>query len=372
MTMFSLVVKNLLTRRARSILTASAVAIGVMTVVALGVLTFSLRETAISILRTGKADFTVAQEGVSDLLYSALDVGDLQRISAHPEVESAIGVLVATVDLDDEHPLFLELGLEPEGLEEFGVRVVDGRRYAADAENEVMLGYRIAADLDKGVGDSIDIDDSAFEVVGLFATGQVFGDSAAMMPLRPLQARERKPGALTLAFVRVDPSADIESLRTAIEDESPQLATVRTESDFGRVDRNLALLNAANFGGSILALLIGAVGVMNTTLLSFFERTREFGVLRAIGWSRRRLLVLVVGEALIVSLFGAGAGVGLGFAAVAFLERLPDLLGVFRPEFTSAVFGRALGFAFGMTFLGALYPALRAVRLLPIEAVRHE
>lgn len=98
-----------------------------------------------------------------------------------------------------------------------------------------------------------------------------------MMPLRPLQARERKPGALTLAFVRVDPSADIESLRAAIEDESPQLATVRTESDFGRVDRNLALLNAANFGGSILALLIGAVGVMNTSLLSFFERTREFG-----------------------------------------------------------------------------------------------
>ncbi len=55
-------------------------------------------------------------------------------------------------------------------------------------------------------------------------------------------------------------------------------------------------------------------------------------MLRAIGWSRRRLLVLVVGEALIVSLLGAGAGVGLGFAAVAFLERLPDLLGVFRPE----------------------------------------
>ncbi len=65
--MLSLVVKNLLTRRARSILTASAVAIGVMTVVDSSVLTFSLRETAISILRTGKADFTVAQEGVSDL-----------------------------------------------------------------------------------------------------------------------------------------------------------------------------------------------------------------------------------------------------------------------------------------------------------------
>ena len=91
--------------------------------------------------------------------------------------------------------------------------------------------------------------------------------------------------------------------------------------------------------------MIGAIGVMNTTLLSFLERTREFGVLRSIGWSRKRLLALVLGEAFVLSLAGAALGVTLGFGAVAGLSRLPDLRGIFEPTYSTGVFGRALVFA---------------------------
>jgi putative ABC transport system permease protein len=161
-------------------------------------------------------------------------------------------------------------------------------------------------------------------------------------------------------------------LRHAIETDNPQLATVKTQSDFGRVDRNLQLINAANLGGSILAIVIGAIGVMNTTLLSFLERTREFGVLRSIGWSRKRVLVLVLGEAFALSLVGAALGVALGFGAVAGLARLPDLKGIFQPLYSTGIFGRALVFASAMALFGALYPAARAARLVPLEALRHE
>jgi putative ABC transport system permease protein len=132
------------------------------------------------------------------------------------------------------------------------------------------------------------------------------------------------------------------------------------------------LINAANIGGSILALFIGATGVMNTTLLSFFERLREFGVLRAVGWSRRRLVALVFGEALLVALVGAGIGIGVGIAAVSGLTHVGDLVGVFRPDYPSGIFVRALAFALGMAVLGALYPAVRATRLTPLSALRHE
>jgi putative ABC transport system permease protein len=111
---------------------------------------------------------------------------------------------------------------------------------------------------------------------------------------------------------------------------------------------------------------------MNTSLLSFYERIREFGLLRAAGWNRRRLFGLVIGEALFVSLVGAGAGIGIGFGAVALLARLPDLRGVFHPVYHTAIFGRALGFAFGMAVLGALYPAIQAARLSPLVALQHE
>ena len=74
-------------------------------------------------------------------------------------------------------------------------------------------------------------------------------------------------------------------------------------------------------------------------LLTFTERTREFGILRAIGWSRRRIMAMVVGETLLVILVGAAAGVAPSFFGVRALQRLPSLQGVIEPDYTAAAFG---------------------------------
>ncbi|MFN8037266.1 MAG: ABC transporter permease [Acidimicrobiia bacterium] len=368
----ALIVHNVRTRTFRAAITAAAVAIGITAVVTLGVLTYSLRETAVSILRTGKADFSVAQKGVSDVLYSAIDEADVARIRAMPGVESAIGALVATARIDADHPFFIEIGLPREQLSEFGVKVVAGRAFDPTAADEMMLGYRAARDFGVHVGDTFKIEERRFKVVGLYSTGVVFGDLGGMFSLPTLQEWHRKPGVVTLAFVRAKPGTKVPALRKRIEADHPQLATVRSETEYGRVDRNLILISAANVGGSLLALFIGATGVMNTSLLSFYERIREFGVLRAIGWSRRRVLALVLGEAFLVAFVGAVVGIGIGFLAVRALTRVPDLVGVFKPAYNSWIFTRALLFASGMALLGALYPAYKAARLVPLEALRRE
>lgn len=367
-----LILLNVVTRKVRSGLTGLAVAIAIMTVVALGVLTYSLRQTAISVLETGSADFTVAQKGVSDVLYSAMDTGEVTKISQTPGVQSVVGVLVAAINLDSDHPFFLELGISPDQLAPFGVQVVAGRPYTADAADEVMLGYSAASDLNKSVGDTINIDGNNFRIVGIYRVGNVFGDSASMLPLTALQTNERKPGNVTLAFVKVKPGANIDAVRAQIEREQPVLATVRTQSEFGRIDRNLSLISAANVAITILALVIGAIGVMNTTIMSVFERTREFGVLRAIGWTRARVITLVMSEALLISLAGAVVGVAMGYVAIRLLQRVPEVLGVFQPVYTADVFGRALGIAVGVAIIGAVYPAVRAALLQPLDALRHE
>jgi putative ABC transport system permease protein len=372
MSFAALIARNVFTRKLRSSLTGFAVAIGIMTVVALGVLTHSLRQTAISVLRTGEADFTVAQKGVSDVLYSALDDSQVQSLKSYPGAESVVGVLIAAVKLDANHPFFLELGIPPDQLGDFGVQVVAGTTYGADATGQVMLGYRAAGDLHKTVGDMITIDSVDFRVVGIYSVGNVFGDSASMLPLTTLQGLERKPGSVTLAFVKVKPGTDIAALRASIEKDNPALATVRTESEFGRVDRNLSLISAANTATTILALVIGAIGVMNTTMMSVFERTREFGVLRAVGWTRARVLGLVMGEAVLISLAGAAAGLAMGYVAIELIQRVPEVVGVLQPDYPTGIFGRALGIAIGMAFIGAFYPAVRAALLKPMDALRHE
>lgn len=372
MTFLGLLFHNVARRRLRAVVTALAVALGVMAVLALGVLTYSLKQTAVAVLKTGNADFTVSQRGVSDILDSSLDRQDIAAVRATPGVESAIGTFVATGRLDAEHPFFIEVGIRAADEAPYGVNLLAGRSFTDNANDEMMLGWRAAKQYGVKVGDKFQVEERSFRVVGIFGTKIAVGDTVGMFPLTDLQAWHRLPGVYTLAFAVVKPHTSISTVRHAIEQRNPQLATARSASDYGKVDRNLVLITAANIGGSILALFIGATGVMNTSLLSFFERIREFGLLRAVGWSRPRLFRLVLGEALLLSLFGAGIGIGVGIGAVQLLTHVSQLRGVFHPVYDAMIFGRALGFAFGMALLGALYPAIRAASLAPLSALQHE
>ncbi len=369
---FGLIASNLWSQRARSTFTTIALLLAVSSVVTLGILTASLKSSAIAFLQTGKADFTVAQKDASDLLASTLDHQDLAAVSSAPGVASAVGVFIQIEQLDAAHPLFLLVGIPPEDLAPFGVHVVAGEPYQPTAPSSLMLGYRAARDFGRQVGDSFVISHTTYRITGIYEIGNTFGDEAAMLPLPTLQAYERQPDTITAIFVRVRPGTNINALRRRIERDHPQLATVRTKAEFGRVDRNLTLIEAGDTGASYLALAFGAVVVMNTALLSFFERTREFGVLRAIGWSQARLFTLVMGEIAVLALLGAALGAGVGVAGVSLLSHTSTLLGVFQPSYSAGVFWHALEVAAGMALLGALYPALRAVRLSPLAAMRHE
>ena len=363
---------NVWSKKVRSMLTAAAVAVGVLVGVTLGIVTDSIRTTAAGVLQVGAADFTISQKGLNDILESALTEQQLAKVQQTPGVRSATGVLLSTDKLDEEHPLVVEVGIRPEDLAPFGVRIADGRPFSATAEDEIMIGIRLAQDLGIGPGDTIHIADADRKVVGIFNTGNTFGDSTIMFPLVPFQAYERQPGGLSLFFVKVDKGTKVAPLERRIEEENPVLIGIQNLLEFGRADRSYQLISGADRAATIVAVVVGAIVVANAMLLSLVERYREFGVLRAIGWSRKRLVALIFGEAAIIAFIGACLGVGLGFLAVWILADLPDLQGVLKPTFEAWVFGRALVTATAVTALGALYPALRAARLSPQEAMRRE
>jgi len=372
MSFLRLVVENLRARRLRTALTAVAVGIGVMAVVALGILTTSLKTTATEVLRIGNADFTISQKHTDDIVNSSISVADIERIGRVPGVERAIGALIELNHYDSNNPVVVQVGLDPEAQAPFGVKLLEGQSYRAGSKTEVMLGYELAHNLGKHLGDTIRFDSTSYRVVGLYATNVSFGNSTVMMPLSTLQGLNRVAGQVTLGFVKVRQGASIVRVRAAIDRDFPQLTTIQSAQDYGRADRNLTLISAANTGGSILAALIAITGVLNTSLMSFFERIRDFGILRAIGWSRTRVLSLVLGETLVVSLGGAGLGLLGGWAAVNVLQHLSQLRGVFQPSYDAWVFGRSLIFAVFVAFVGALYPAMRAALLSPMEALRRE
>ncbi len=372
MSFAGLILHNVWVKRVRSTLTALAVAVAVVTVLTLGIVTDSIRTTAAGILQVGAADFTVSQQGVNDILESALTEDQLARIKTVPGVGTAVGVLLNTDKLDAEHPLVVEIGIKPEDLRPFGVRIAAGRAFGPLAPDEVMVGIRLAQDLDLQPGGVLDVAGGQKQVVGIFNTGNVFGDSAVMLPLTPFQAFERQPGGLTLMFVKVTPGTSVMTVRQRVEDSSPLLVGISNLLEFGRADRSYQLINGADRAATIVAVGVGAIIVMNAMLLSLVERYREFGVLRAVGWSRKRLVALVFGETFIIALGGAVIGVGMAFVVVRVLAQLPALAGVLMPTYEAWIFGRALATAVAVTAMGALYPSLRAARLSPQEAMRRE
>jgi putative ABC transport system permease protein len=368
----ALVLHNVTVRKVRLALTALAVAIGVLAVVSLGVVTHSLETSDLALLKTGQADFTVAQKGVTDLLSSSIDASTLARVRAEPGVAGVTGVLIGTERLNAANPQFLEIGIDPADLAAFGVTVVAGHPFAASATNQVMLGWRAAENLGLHVGDKIRIAGQACRVNGIYSTGQALGDTGAMLPLAWFQAYQRQPSQYTLLFVVITPGAQVTAVQARIDRDFPQLATIRTLEQFGRADRSLSLILATDKGATVLAVIIGAIVVMSAMTMSFIERTREFGVLAAIGWTRRRVAAMIMSEAILIGLIGTAAGLALSLLAVWGVQQLPSLIGILHPVYTSDIFGRALYTAAAMVFLGGLVPAIRAAASRPLEALRHE
>jgi len=371
MSLVTLVFKNLLRQRVRTLLTVLGIAVGVATVVALGAITEGLKGSSGEFVHAGGADFMVAEEGASDLSFSAVSENDWHAIAARPDVARATGVLLEVADVGS-NPFFLLFGYEAEALPDEPFELVAGRLPTSGAPREALLGSNGAEELSADVGATVVLDRTPFEVVGIYRTGERWRDSGAIVPLETAQRISSKTDVVTAVHVMVESGADPHEVAMAIEQEHPRLAALEESADYGEVDQGFKIMDAANLAISLLAVGIGAIGVMNTMIMSVFERTREIGILRAVGWRGSRILRMIFLESLALCLVAAAIGVLLGFLASRAVLLVPSLSSFLVPVYSLDVFGRALAVGITVALVGALYPALRAVRLSPMEALRYE
>jgi putative ABC transport system permease protein len=367
----ALIVKNLVRQRVRTALTVLGISIGITTVVALGVVTGSLKSTAGEILRMGGADFMVAQKGAADLSFSIVPEEDVQLLGQRPDVARAEGALFHIVRVGS-NPYFFVIGRRAEDLAANPPRIVAGGTWDPGATDQVMLGTRAASDLDAGVGDTVTIEKRQFKVAGIYHTGKLWEDGGANAPLAVVQEMSARSGVVTAVFITVASGQEPREVASRIENDFPNLAAIADVSEYGEVDQGIQMLDAANLAISVLAVGIGAIGVMNTMVMSVFERTREIGILRAVGWSGSRILRMIIGESLVLCGIAAAVGAALGVLATRAILLIDTVRNLLQPEYTLDIFIRALVVAVVVALAGAAYPAFRAVHLTPMEALRYE
>jgi len=283
-------------------------------------------------------------------------------------------------------------------------QVTTGRYFTSGDAREAVLNESYAAREDLGLGDKIALGGTKFTVVGIAETPLGGQSSDVYVKLAQLQALSDRKGRVNTAYVRADSAGDVSSVAEAIEAEIDG-ASVTTAADLA--DRvSGTLVDAKNLAGSlgkalgIVALLAAFLIASLLTLSSVTKRVREFGTLKALGWSQALVVRQVTGESLIQGLLGGALGALFGIlgalAITAFgpalqatvstgAEQGPRLFGPFgqgavEPTATSVTLDAPVSptmvfWAVGLAVLGGFVAgavgSLRASRLRPADALRH-
>ncbi len=248
-------------------------------------------------------------------------------------------------------------------------RIIEGR--GLQGSRDLIVG-RLAADaLKVGVGDVVRLGEIGFRVVGIFEAGVSWEESTAIIALRDAQVVYGKPRQVSLYAVQVIQPEQARAIAGQIEAQFPDLAVTLTSELIDELqDVQTSKAMAAAVGA--LAIVVGGIGMMNTVFMSVFERTREIGALRALGWRRRRVLLMVLKESLALSLIGAALGVVWSVILSQLIKQIPMFGGILMITFSPELLARALIVALGLGMVGGLYPAWRAANLRPMEALRYE
>ncbi len=262
----------------------------------------------------------------------------------------------------------------------------------ADQARVAVLGWgaysELFADGDYPVGQMITIDGVQFEVVGVLKEQGGLGneDDSVYVPLTTAQSRfftqrtlsGEQPVAAIYASVADESQVDaaIEQITSLLRERH---AIAADHADDFQVTSQQAILDVAGqitgvltlFLGAIagISLLVGGIGIMNIMLVSVTERTREVGIRKAVGATRRDILIQFLLEAIVLSFAGGLVGIMLGMAGASLISNLSSELAT---SVTASTMALAAGVASGIGLVFGTYPAMRAARLRPIEALRYE
>jgi len=305
-----------------------------------------------------------------------MDESFAKRIRELEQVKTASALLLETMSLEEEGVYGIPMmGIRPESAMMSDYTIHEGRSIAAGDERVVLLGSQLATRLEKKLGDRVVFfEGERFEVVGIFQSYSTLESGSMILPMTELQRLTDRHDQATFVNVMLagHPTvATVEAASKAIEGMDDKLSAMPTQ-DFVKTDARIRIAGTMAWMTSSIALLIGAIGMLNTMMTSVYERTREFGILRAIGWTKLRIVRMILIEAGLLSIGAATMGIVLGVCATWSMSRVPSVVGTISPhvDWTVTLQGFALAVSIGL--LGASYPAYRGARLVPRVALRHE
>ena len=315
--MLDLIIRNITNRKVRSALTVCGIALGIFAVIVMGAMSENFHQTfERSMSVTSDKIRVFAESGVFGGGLRDDKVSDVLRVAG---VKDAYGILMTTFDEDKMGMSGKQvLGVSPEksSVALYPVELKAGRFLTPGDSYQVVVGNNIKREYELQVGSKFKIHDKYFTVVGILDyTGSIF-DNAVIVPLKTVQRLYNVGNSVSYIFAVPDERVDAEMLSKRIELSVKGTSTLSPGELAVQARQSFMIFSVITISSGLLAAIIGGLCVMNTMLMSVAERTREFGILRAIGAETRDILLLTLGESSCMGLFGGILGILVGIGAV--------------------------------------------------------
>jgi putative ABC transport system permease protein len=393
MKIYQVAYKNLLRKKVRSGLTLLGIALSAWVLVSLfgfnrgyeRALNRDIDNMGFQVLVTAKGcpyeAATLMLKGGTGLRYMNESIVD--DVLKHPEVEKITPMLMAAIfdpNKGESGGISAFLGVDPATYPPMKsyLRFQQGGWFADPDAYEAVVGYEAAELEQREVGDKLLIPEKNVEltVVGVLSRTGTQDDGTIFVPLRTVQKVFGQEGKLTAIGIKIKKDANI----SLVEQKLYDLPDVQVVSLAQVKETIMSLISTAKmmvFSIALIAILIAMLGVVNTILMSVFERFQEIGIIKSIGAMPWDVFKLVWVETIILCLLGGCLGIGFSFVLSKITETLIRSLLPYTPTGSLVVISPGLGLltitmVLAIGIVSGLYPAWRAARVRPLESIRSE
>jgi putative ABC transport system permease protein len=372
---FELARRNLERTKVRSALAIVGIMIGVMAISAIGIFGESLKSAVLENFKDVANEIVISpnyQKG-----YRYLEEKDVEKVRKILGIENAIAVKsdYLLVELKNQRTYATIYGMKEDDVK----AMFSAEKGSIELSRGCVVGYSLAKMFEIKPGSKVSINGSDFKVVGILENAGIRYDINPNLAIIVSEDRfsELSISGYSSVFVKVRNMDDIPKIREEIErrlnTKEEKVNVFEMKRILETIKRAFDQINLFLMAIAGVSLLVAGISILNIMLMSTIERTKEIGIMRAIGASRATVLKIFLLEALILGMLGSFVGSILSIAAGYGINYL--ILRETRFMFQFATLGYVLlGFSIGIatSVLSGLYPAWRASKLEPIEALRFE
>ncbi|MDR2966568.1 MAG: ABC transporter permease [Methanobacteriaceae archaeon] len=369
MSYLKLILKNPFRKKFKSILTISIITIIIVSIIFLTSLSIS-GMYAVDKSITAGGDFVVRAN------YSLFNVEEntfFMNESIVQEIENIEGVEKATpfkeIPSDDDSFIYIR-GVTPSTLESTGTKLIEGK--FPSKNNEVLIGKDVVKGSDKDIGDRIIINNKTYIVTGIFAGNYLMDSDVFMLPeaLNKTTNDVEELGEVDIVVVHISDGSNIESIKNSVNNlHKGKFVAISNFNETGIYKQLYDIINTVTNYLSLSAIIFGGLLTFYVMLSSVNSRVRELGVLKAVGWSNKQVIGMIIGESMVISfvawIIGAIISVlliGDVFSNSLYHDIVWDIIWIFL---------RTLAIVIIIGIIGCLYPAYKASKISPIEALRY-